>query len=320
MQRENKIAYRYSDVCLVPRRGILESRSKADTSVKLGKYTFMLPVVPSNMRCTIDGQLAHTLSYEGYFYVMHRFLDNVAFMREAINKQHYISVSVGIKPEDRLFVKHAKENKIPIEYITLDIAHGHCLQALDMIRFIKDNLPETFIIAGNIATPEAALDLEFAGADALKVGIGQGNACITKDKTGFTMPMFTCVNDISRNTKLPIIADGGIRCNGDIAKAIAAGASMVMAGSLFAECSDSPSDIVTDEYGTTYKLYYGSASIHNKTDHKHIEGTLKKIPQNSLTYLDKLEEIRQDLASAISYSGGSSLEDLKTVNYCVYSS
>jgi len=315
MQNKTKIAYRYSDICLVPQKGILTSRSKADTSVTLGNRTFMLPIVPSNMKCTIDSQLAHTLSYEGYFYIMHRFLDNINFIREAINNSHYISLSVGIKAEDRLLIKHIKENNIFVEYITLDIAHGHCIQALEMIEFIKENLPDTFVIAGNIATPEAAIDLELAGANAVKVGIGQGNACTTKDKTGFTMPMFTCVRNVAEKTKLPIIADGGVRCNGDIAKAIAAGASMVMSGSLFAECNDSPSDIVTDEYGTTYKLYYGSASIHNKTENRHIEGTLKKIPQNSMTYLHKLEEIRQDLASAISYSGGNTLNNLKFVDY-----
>lgn len=319
MQSETKIAYRYSDICLIPQRGILSSRSQADTSVKLGNRTFMLPILPSNMRCTIDSQLAHTLAYEGYFYIMHRFLDNVSFIREAVNNSYYISLSVGVKPEDRLLIKYIKENKISVEYITLDIAHGHCMQALEMISFIRENLPDTFIIAGNIATPDAAIDLELAGADAVKVGIGQGNACTTKDKTGFTMPMFTCVRSIAEKIRLPIIADGGVRCNGDIAKAIAAGASMVMSGSLFAECSDSPSDIVTDEYGATYKLYYGSASIHNKTENRHIEGTLKKIPQNSMTYLHKLEEIRQDLTSAISYSGGKSLNDLKFVDYCVYS-
>lgn len=312
MQNETKRAYHYSDICLIPRRGQLASRSKADTSVKLGERTFMLPVVPSNMKCTINHALAHQLAYEGYFYVMHRFDDNVAFIREAINNQYFISISVGIKAEDKMLVRHIMQTNIDVEFITIDVAHGHSSQVLDMVRFVKDHLPKTFVIAGNIATSQAAIDLGLAGADAIKVGIGQGNACTTKDKTGFTMPMFTCVKEIAdAKVNLPIIADGGIKCNGDVAKAIAAGADMVMCGSLFAECKDSPSDTFLGPDGQSYKLYFGSASEFNKNDDRHIEGTLKKIPQNSLTYQQKLEELRQDLSSAISYCGGSKISDLK---------
>lgn len=313
---QNK-AYHYSNISLVPKRGLLKTRSLADTSVKLGDKSFMLPVVPSNMTCTINEALAHTLAYEGYFYVMHRFSNNAGFVNVALTNQHYLSISVGVKKEDKHFINALKYNNVP-EYITLDIAHGHSILALDMIKLIKDTLPTTFLIAGNIATAEAAWDLKAAGADAVKVGIGQGNACTTKDKTGFTVPMFTCVQDVAKaNIGIPIIADGGIRCNGDIAKAIVAGADLVMCGSLFAECSDSPSDTFVDLDGQTYKMYFGSASEHNKHDKKHIEGTLKRIPQNTMTYLEKLEEIRQDLSSAISYSGGTTLKDLREVNYYV---
>lgn len=313
-----KRAYHYSNISLVPKKGILKSRSQADTSVMLGGKTFMLPVIPSNMKCTIDNNLARILAQRGFFYTMHRFDDSMAFIQEAINKQFFLSISIGVKEEDRKLIKYLSENKLLVEYITLDIAHGHSDQALDMIKFIKNSLPTTFLIAGNIATSEAAWDLKKAGADAVKVGIGQGNACTTKDKTGFTVPMFTCVHEIAiANIGVPIIADGGIRCNGDIAKAIVAGADMVMCGSLFAECSDSPSDTFQDDSGQVYKMYFGSASEHNKLEKRHIEGTLKRIPQNSMTYLERLEEVRQDLSSAISYSGGTTLSSLKTVNYYI---
>lgn len=320
MPNEAKIAYKYSDVCLIPKKGILKSRSLADTSVRLGKRKFRLPIIPANMRCTIDTKLAHSLAQENCFYIMHRFDDTLAFMRRAISSSHFISISVGVTAEDRRLIDLIKQSDIKPEYITIDIAHGHSIQALEMVEFIKSELPETFLIAGNVATAQGAHELRDVGANAIKVGIGQGNACTTKDKTGFTMPMFTCIQEIaSAYLGLPIIADGGIRCNGDIAKAIAAGATMVMCGSIFAECSDSPSDIITGEDGTAYKLYYGSASAHNKTDHVHVEGTLKRIPQNTMTYSQKLEEIRQDLASAISYSGGTSLDDLRHVEHCTLS-
>lgn len=312
MQIKPSTAYHYSDINLIPRKGILSSRSKADTSVRLGNRTFMLPVLPSNMKCTIDPILAHSLSYEGYFYIMHRFLDNNLFIRTAQENNFYVSMSVGVKQEDKNLITLIKSMGIEVEYITIDVAHGHSEQVIEMIDIIKNNLPDVFLIAGNIATAEAAIDLKLAGADAVKVGIGQGNACITKDKTGFTVPMFTCVRDIyEEKIGIPIIADGGVRSNGDIAKAIVAGADMVMCGSLFAECVDSPSDIFEDSDGHKYKLYYGSASEHNKSNKTHIEGTLKKVPQTTMTYLQKMEEMRQDLSSAISYSGGNNLRSLK---------
>jgi GMP reductase len=322
--QNSKHAYRYSDVALAPKRGVLTTRRDADTSVLLGKRRFKLPVIPANMKCTIDWELAKKLSNSGYFYVMHRFdntntaLVNWASVEGNRKDLAYISMSVGVKKEDRELVSSLKTIFTP-EYITLDIAHGHSLVAIDMIKYIKDNLPGTFLIAGNVATSEGVTDLVNAGADAVKVGIGQGNACTTKDKTGFTIPMFTCVRAIKEacNVDVPIIADGGIKSNGDIAKAIVAGADMVMCGSLFAECCDSPSEVVTDEDGVKYKLYFGSASEHNKQHKTHIEGTLRKIRENNITYLDKLEEIKQDLSSAVSYSGGASLSSLKNVSYYI---
>jgi len=316
MQSEIKTAYHYSDINLIPALGVLETRKQADVTVKLGGKNFLLPVLPSNMKCTINSTLAHTLAYEGYFYIMHRFDNNDFFVRQAIKDNYLVSISVGVRQEDKKLIERLKG--LNIEFITIDIAHGHSLQALDMVKYIKDMLPNTFLIAGNVATAAAAFDLRNAGANAVKVGIGQGNACTTKDKTGFTMPMFTCVQGVADGrVGIPIIADGGIKCNGDIAKAIAAGADMVMCGSLFAECSDSPSDVFHDADGQAYKLYFGSASKHNKTEHVHIEGTLKRIPQNTMTYMEKLEEIRQDLSSAISYCGGTKLSDLKGTQFYV---
>jgi len=249
---------------------------------------------------------------------MHRFEEDVQNFIRCANLQNFntISISVGVQQKDKDLINTISQSSMRVDFITIDVAHGHSLQVMEMVKLIKDRLPGVFLIAGNIATSEAAYDLRNAGADAVKIGIGQGNACTTKDKTGFTMPMFTCVKNIAAaNLGLPIIADGGVKNNGDIAKALVAGADMVMCGSLFAECSDSPSDTFVDSQGQTYKLYYGSASIHNKTEHRHIEGTLKHIPQNTMTYLEKLEEIKQDLSSAISYSGGHKISDLREVEY-----
>ena len=191
-----------------------------------------------------------------------------------------------------------------MDFVTIDIAHGHSFLVKNMIKHIKKYLPDSYIIAGNVATANAVDDLAEWGADCVKVGIGQGNVCTTKDKTGFTMPMFSCVLDCAQSqSKIPVIADGGLRCNGDIAKALTAGASFCMAGSLFTGCTDSPA-VTTVIDGKIYKQYFGSASEHNKNTKRHIEGVMKEVPANHLTYLQKLDEVTQDLQSAVSYAGG----------------
>ena len=172
----------YEDVQLIPNKCIVSSRSECDTTVKLGNHTFRLPVVPANMQTIIDEKLAKQLAAENYFYIMHRFqpekrLDFVKDMHEA---GLFASISIGVKPEEFEFVKELKEANLCPEYITIDIAHGHSNSVIDMIQHIKRELPESFVIAGNVGTPEAVRELENAGADATKVGIGPGKVCITK--------------------------------------------------------------------------------------------------------------------------------------------
>ncbi len=161
------------------------------------------------------------------------------------------------------------------------------------------------------------------GADAVKIGIGGGGACSTKNKTGFHVPMFTCVelasqeSMMARTPAIPIIADGGIRENGDVSKAIAAGAHMVMAGSIFAACEDGPAENVMNfnEDKITHKKYFGSASAKNKGENKHVEGFEVYLPCNAMTYAQKLQEIKEDLQSSVSYAGGKDLEALRNVSF-----
>ena len=200
-----------------------------------------------------------------------------------------------------------------IDFITIDIAHGHSKNmkiALDAIRPMFKGK----IVAGNVATPEGVGDLVEWGADVVKVGVGGGAPCTTKNKTGFHVPMATCAQKCASVDIAPLIIDGGIRENGDIAKALVAGCMidkpiMIMIGSLFASCLDSPAN------GDKVKLYFGSASETCKGDRLHIEGKVIQIETNGMTYAEKLEEIRQDLASAISYAGGKDLNAFKNVNW-----
>jgi len=305
------MALTYGDVHLVPRYSEIDSRSDVNTCAAFGDRSFRLPVIPANMRAVIDPDLAKWLSENDYMYIMHRFgIDNAQFVRDA-NEQNWrtISISVGVQLKDMKTIIDISKEQARVDYVTIDVAHGHSDKMKRRIETIKEWLPDTFLIAGNVATVEAVDDLTKWGADCVKVGIGQGNVCTTKDKTGFTMPMFTCVKECIGATDPIVIADGGVTCNGDIAKALVAGATMVMIGSQFSACIDSPAETVRHSSGV-FKRYFGSASIHNKRTKRHIEGIMKEIPCNHMTYEEKLEELEQDIASACSYAGGDSIKAL----------
>jgi GMP reductase len=357
-------ALSYSQVQLVPRYSELKSRSDADLSVEFLGRRFKLPVLPSNMLSVINADIAHWLSENDYPYIYHRFdVPPTRYLVDRANRENWklISISVGVKDEDKqLLTRLATEGK-RVDWICVDVAHGAHLLVKEMIAFIRglewkrkttiissntheyDQWPK--IIAGNVATPEAVRDLVDWGADAVKVGIGGGGVCTTRYETGFHVPMFTCVRDCVRQGRIrvddssigfaedyapvPIIADGGIRHNGDITKALVAGASMVMCGGLLAACTDAPGEnVYGDSYVThtglgprehngkvTHKRMHGSASYRQKGEHKHVEGVEINLPCNGLTYAEKYEEITQSLSSAVSYAGGSTVVAFKDVKW-----
>ncbi|MGJ7491858.1 GMP reductase [Variovorax sp. ZT4R33] len=306
----------YDNILLLPRKCRVESRSECDASVALGGRRFRLPVVPANMKTVVDETISLWLAQNGYFYVMHRFdLDNVAFVKHMHAKGTFASISLGVKKADYDTVDQLAATGLSPEYITIDIAHGHADTVKNMIAYLKDKLPKSFVIAGNVGTPEAIIDLENWGADATKVGIGPGKVCITKLKTGFGTGgwQLSALKWCARVATKPIIADGGIRDHGDIAKSIRFGASMVMIGSLFAGHEESPGKTVEVD-GVLFKEYYGSASDFNKGEYKHVEG--KRILEPIKGKLaDTLVEMEQDVQSSISYAGGKVLMDIRKVNY-----
>jgi GMP reductase len=308
----------YDNILLLPRKCRVASRGECDTSVEFGGRRVTLPVVPANMKTVVDEKICLWLAQNGYFYVMHRFdLDNVQFVRRMREAGAFASISVGVKQADYEAVDQLAAAGLVPEFVTIDIAHGHADTVKNMIAHLKQKLPGAFVIAGNVGTPEAVIDLENWGADATKVGIGPGKVCITRLKTGFGTGgwQLSALKWCARVATKPIIADGGIRDHGDIAKSIRFGASMVMIGSLFAGHEESPGATVEVD-GRLFKEYYGSASDFNKGEYKHVEG--KRILEPVKGKLpETLREMEEDLQSSISYAGGTKLMDIRKVNYVI---
>ena len=309
----------YEDIQLIPNKCIVESRSECNTSVKFGPRTFKLPVVPANMQTVMNEELAQWFAENDYFYIMHRFNEEnrIPFIKKMHHAGLFASISVGVKENEFNFIEKLASSSLIPEYITIDIAHGHSNSVINMIKHIKKHLPNSFVIAGNVGTPEGVRELENAGADATKVGIGPGRVCITKIKTGFGTGgwQLAALNICSKAARKPIIADGGIRTHGDIAKSIRFGATMVMIGSLFAAHEESPGETVELD-GKRYKEYFGSASEFQKGEHKNVEGK-KMFVEHKGSLKDTLVEMQQDLQSSISYAGGKDLKSLTTVDYVI---
>jgi len=309
----------FQDINLIPRKCIVNSRSDCNTSVTLGNYTFNMPVVPANMECVINDDVAIKLAKAGYFYIYHRFNNDIISFCEMMKKLIlFVSISIGVNQADYDILTQLKEKYCTPEFITIDIAHGHSIKMETMIKWIREHFPRTYIIAGNVSTPEAVRDLESWGAHAIKVGIGPGSACTTYTATGFGSrnTQASVIGECAAAVTLcQIIADGGIKEPGDIAKALVLGADMVMVGGMFSALTDSPGSTVCGIDGQLYKEFWGSASAFQSGKVNRIEGTKKLLPLKNRTVKEEMEYLKECLQSAISYGGGKDLYDLKCVKY-----
>jgi GMP reductase len=309
----------FDDINLIPKMCIVDSRSECNTGVKLGRFTFNIPVVPANMESVINEDLCIKLASNGYFYIMHRFgVDNVAFVEKMKKLGLYSSISIGVNGDSFPTLEKLLEKKLIPDFITVDIAHGHAIKMRGMLKYLKTYFKDTFIIAGNVSTAEGIMDLEKWGADAVKIGISPGSACTTAPSTGFGSrgSQAYTVNLCAKNSTVPIIADGGIKVPADIAKSMVLGATMCMVGGMLSSHSDSPGRTI-EQNGIRYKEFYGSASAKQSNKKNRIEGTVKLNPLKDTTLIEYLEYLGECLQSSISYGGGNQLEDLRLVDWYV---
>jgi IMP dehydrogenase len=235
-----------------------------------------------------------------------------------------VGAAIGVGPERE--ARSAALRRAGVDVLCIDTAHGHTRNVLDAIRTTKRECPDLEVIAGNIATSEGAKALIDAGVDALRVGMGPGSICTTRVISGVGVPQMTAIMDvvaIAEPRGIPVIADGGIRYSGDITKALAAGASVAMIGSLFAGTEESPGETILYQ-GRTYKLYRGMGSIGAMTERtfdryglqeaeegKHVpEGIEGRVPHRG-SLASNVEQLVGGLQSGMGYTGAANLAELR---------
>lgn len=213
--------------------------------------------------------------------------------------------------------------KAKVDVVVLDSAHGHSINVINCVKMIKEKYPDLQLIAGNVATGEAAKDLIEAGADCIKVGIGPGSICTTRVVAGIGVPQITAimnVYNVAKTYHIPIIADGGIKYSGDITKAIAAGANVCMMGSIFAGCDESPGTFELFQ-GRKYKVYRGMGSIaamENGSKDRYFQANAKKLVPEGVegrvaykgTVEDTVFQLMGGLRSGMGYCGAKDIETL----------
>ena len=251
----------FDDVLLVPAKSEIRSRKDPLLETRLTKTkNISIPIVSANMDTITEAEMAIAMDQLGGVGILHRFMNTELQVEEVAKVKHagckIIAASVGVgedsKDRARALVKAGAN------VLTIDIAHGHSVQMIETMKWLKDSFPGVELIAGNLAMPDAAYDLIQAGADAIKVGIGPGSMCTTRVITGCGVPQLTAIAlcvEIAREYNVPVIGDGGLRASGDIFKALAAGAETVMVGSMLSGTIETPGDIIHGK-----KAYRGMAS------------------------------------------------------------
>lgn len=307
----------YDDVLLVPQYSEVESRSSVELSSNITPSVSVdIPIISSNMDTVTESEMAQAMSDSGGVGILHRFMTAEEQAEEIRKVSGTVGASVGVNED---YIENiAKYVSAGADFVCVDIAHGHLSICLDTVSEIRSEYPDLDIMAGNVATGEAANDLLEAGADSIKVGIGGGSACRTREVAGVGVPQFTAVQNVSEATpdSANIIADGGVQKSGDIVKALMGGADAVMVGSFVARSHEAPGETIKID-GTVYKEYRGMASTvarDNRTDVEEDDTTsegavARKKVKGSVEEI--LREAEGGIQSGLSYCGGETIEEAR---------
>jgi IMP dehydrogenase len=311
----------YGDALLIPQRSPVDSRSDVDLSTKLTPSLELdVPVVSAAMDTVTEVETAAALAELGGIGVLHRFNEverQAAQTREVASRGGPVAGAVGV--DEEYLDRTEALLEAGADAVVVDIAHGHmerCLDAVDRISSEFD--PE--LVVGNVVTPEAVEDLYAAGADCVKVGVGPGSHCTTREVAGAGFPQLTAVDetaDRAHELGITVMADGGIRTSGDAAKALMAGADTVMMGSFFAGTAEAPGELVEVD-GEQFKRSRGMASTAANDDRgdKEVEVAADEGIEGLTPYTGSLAERTESflagLRSGVSYCGGHTLPEARS--------
>jgi IMP dehydrogenase len=326
MDHKFPLALSYDDVLLIPQYSEIASRNDVDLSVSItSKLTLKLPLISANMSDVTGSAMAIAMARLGGLGVIPRFMpaEEEANMVLAVKKEKLlVGAAIGIR--NGMYARAETLIRAGADILFLDVAHGHMLKVIEAVANFKNKFSTVDLVSGNVATKEAAEALFKAGADSVKVGIGPGSICTTRIETGSGVPQITAILNAAkaaRKYNKSLIADGGAKNSGDIVKGLAAGASVIMAGSLFAGTDEAPGKIV-EINGQTYKNYNASTSLTEKKNHvekdkhefeknytKQIEGVESFVPYKG-PLEPIVEKIVSNIRSGFSYSGAKNIGDL----------
>jgi len=333
--------YSFDDVLIEPQFSDFIPR-EANTETKITKsISLNIPIISAAMDTVTEDDMAISMALIGGIGVIHKSLsideqcnqvknvkehkfDLSSNQRACLDLNNNLRVLAAVGTGEEAVSRAKSLISVDIDGIVIDTSHGHSQNVLDTIFKIKNISPKTEIIAGNIATKNAAIALLDAGADSVKVGIGPGSICTTRIVTGVGVPQLGAIMDIAEVCKARksfLIADGGIKSSGDIAKAIAGGADSVMLGSLLAGTQESPGEM-TIINNKKYKKYRGMGSIEamksGSADRYYQKGELNLVPQGVEGYVEYkgsvnsvINQLLVGLMSAMGYTGNENINKMK---------
>jgi len=304
------LALSYDDVLLVPQYSNINSRNDISLSTKISpRITLNIPLISANMSDVTDSKMAIALGKLGGLGVIPRFMP-ANLQADEVEKVKLEKVLVGAAVGARNGIVERAEAlvKAGVDILFIDVAHGHMQKTLDATTKLKQMFGDNVdIVSGNSATFEATDAIFKAGADCVKIGIGPGSICTTRIETGSGVPQITALLESARSARLHkkyIIADGGIKTSGDVIKGLAAGASAIMAGAIFAGCDETPGKLI-NKGGKKYKVYNASTSLAEKIkqeSNSHVEGVESLVLYKG-SLLKLIEKLTANIRSGFSYSG-----------------
>ena len=314
----------FDDVLLVPQKSNINSRDEISLETSLGSRSFRFPIISSPMDTVTEASMSLSMFQSGGLGIVHRYntpseqcniIRDIAESLENTNNFNIGNIAAAIGTSSDFKQRSQFIYECGARILCVDVAHGHHSLVERSLKTIRDLFGESVtIIAGNVATAEAFRDLSEWGADAVRVGIGGGSICSTRIQTGHGVPTLQSVLDCRDASDAAIIADGGVKTPGDVVKSLAAGADMVMLGSMLAGTDESPGDVFQSSDNKKYKVYRGMASpeaqIAWRGEARSLEGISTTIPyRGPVKHI--LRKLSTNIKSGLSYTGARNLSELR---------